>query len=357
MICPNCGKEIEDNGKFCGYCGYKLVQDATRTNKSKDAEVSDAKKKKMIIGGAVLLLALILIIFGGSALNKDDDNTKSTDTDKQISEKTYSLDYDELLNSANDEDYSMYYPYSAYKAFYTSNNGDEDDIEYYDSLSNEDDLDAIDDLDLSDYSQHNVTNDIKMYKDSYEHFDTIMSVQPSVKSQKYKRNYYYIDGELVYAYVYDPDDTDDYYRYFYRNGVIYDYITPDKEYNYSKMVPTKWGCFAYKESKDLYNDYANIDYIDNDTDYILPYSDSEYLTRSDVEGLSQQDNRLAINEIYARHGYTYETEDLKEYFESKDWYESDPDINQSTWNDNMLNDYERANVNLLTTVAKERGYR
>ena len=43
MICPNCGKEIEDNGKFCGYCGYKLVQDATPVTPKKEL-VKNTKK-------------------------------------------------------------------------------------------------------------------------------------------------------------------------------------------------------------------------------------------------------------------------------------------------------------------------
>ena len=51
------------------------------------------------------------------------------------------------------------------------------------------------------------------------------------------------------------------------------------------------------------------------------------------------------------------TEKYEEYFEDKSWYHSDPNVNQSTWNDSMLNDYERENINLLATVAKEKGYR
>ena len=104
-------------------------------------------------------------------------------------------------------------------------------------------------------------------------------------------------------------------------------------------------CIYGVSKEDDYDEYE-------DEDYILPTSDSEYLTRSDVEDLSQEENRLAINEIYARHGYTYTTEDLQEYFEDKSWYHSDPDVNQSTWNDSMLNNYERENINLLATVAK-----
>lgn len=27
MYCPNCGKEIEEDAKFCGYCGYKIIKE------------------------------------------------------------------------------------------------------------------------------------------------------------------------------------------------------------------------------------------------------------------------------------------------------------------------------------------
>ena len=226
-----------------------------------------------------------------------------------------------------------------------------------------------------DVREAKVRTNIKLCKTDDAYFDTFICVDADEKYQKYSRGYFFRNDELVCAVVFDLDNTDDIYRYYYSDGVIYRYSTPTKTYKYSDIVPTKWGYFSYREANDLYDDYHNYkvykydddyeyddddyDYEDDDdsSDYIFPNSDSEYLTRSEVEELSQKDNRLAINEIYARHGYTYETEDLKEYFESKDWYESDPDINQSTWNDNMLNDYERANINLLATVAKEKGYR
>ena len=240
----------------------------------------------------------------------------------------------------------------------------------YDKLSTKEIDSEIADLNLSDYDYKSVNSNIRKYTNSIEYFENIISVKPDEKNQKYKRNYYFTDGGLNYAYIYDPDNTDDWYKLYYDDDVLYCYKTPDKTYKYSDITPTKWGCFAYEEAIDLYNDYIYDSYDDDDDedydddydeyedeDYILPTSDSEYLTRSDVEDLSQTENRLAINEIYARHGYTYTTEDLKEYFEDKSWYHSDPDINQSTWNDSMLNNYERENINLLTTVAKEKGYR
>lgn len=356
MICPNCGKEIEDNGKFCGYCGYKLVQDATPVLPKKEPTKNTKKPNKKIIA-----IALVVALFIGGALfvkNKKSSYVFGTDEDKDV---------EILKSSAKDEDYPLYYSYDKYKSFWEPYVEKTGDTGKYDSLGTSTIDNKISYLNLSDYDYKTVNSNIKKYTNSLKYFENIISVKPDEKNQKYKRNYYFNDDGLNYAYIYDPDNSDDWCKLYYDDDVLYCYETPDETYKYSEITPTKWGCFAYEEAIDLYNDYIydNHDYYDDDEDYdeyeyedyILPTSDSEYLTRSDVEDLSQKENRLAINEIYARHGYTYTIEDLKEYFEDKSWYHSDPDVNQSTWNDSMLNNYERENINLLTTVAKEKGYR
>ena len=357
MICPNCGKEIEDNGKFCGYCGYKLVQDATPIIPKKEPEKNTKKVNKKII-----VIPLLIVLFIGGAVIYSKHQKPSyvfgTDEDKDV---------EILKSSAKDEDYSLYYSYDKYKSFWEPYNTKSENSKKYDKLSTKKIDSEIADLDLSDYKRKSVNSNINAYTNSFEYFENIISVKPDEKNQKYKRNYYFISGRLNYAYIYDTDNSNDWYKLYYDDGVLYCYETSKKTYKYSDITPSKWGCFAYEEASDLYNDYIYDSYDDDeeeedydeyeDEDYILPTSDSEYLTRSDVEDLSQTENRLAINEIYARHGYTYTAEDLKEYFENKSWYHSDPDINQSTWNDSMLNNYERENINLLTTVAKEKGYR
>lgn len=357
MICPNCGKEIEDNGKFCGYCGYKLVQNATPVTPKKELIKNTKKPNKKAIA-----IALVVALLVGGALfvkNKKSSYAFGTDKDKDV---------EILKSSAKDEDYPLYYSYDKYKSFwepYAEKNGYSSG---YDSLGTSTIDNEISNLNLSDYDYKLINSNIKVYSNSSEYFDDIVSVKPDEKNQKYKRNYYFYYGSLKYAYIYDPDNTDDWHKLYYEDDVLYCCKTPDKTYKYSDITPSKWGCFAYEEAIDLYNDYIYDSYDDDDDydtdydeyeneDYILPTSDSEYLTRSDVEDLSQEENRLAINEIYARHGYTYTTEDLKEYFEDKSWYQSNPDVNQSTWNDSMLNNYERENINLLATVAKEKGYR
>lgn len=56
--------------------------------------------------------------------------------------------------------------------------------------------------------------------------------------------------------------------------------------------------------------------------YILD-SASRLLTSEDVEGMSAQEIRMAVNEIYARHGHRFQGYN-QEYFESKSWYVEDP---------------------------------
>ncbi len=90
-------------------------------------------------------------------------------------------------------------------------------------------------------------------------------------------------------------------------------------------------------------------------DYILPTSNVEYLTREDIEHLTPEQCRFARNEIYARNGRRFLTEDLQYYFDAKDWYEGT--IEAEDFNDQtMLNEYEKANATLILEYEKEMGY-
>lgn len=98
------------------------------------------------------------------------------------------------------------------------------------------------------------------------------------------------------------------------------------------------------------NDTLTEDDVEFGTDmYILPQSDKEYLANEDISGLSLKEINYAKNEIYARHGRKFQSEELQRYFNSKPWYEGlyeaeDFDVNYSS---RMLNDYEKKNAEFL----------
>lgn len=81
-------------------------------------------------------------------------------------------------------------------------------------------------------------------------------------------------------------------------------------------------------------------------DYILPDSNSRYLTESDIQYLSIREINYAKNEIYARHGRRFQSQELQNYFNSKSWYRGT--IEPSDFQQSVLNDYEKKNAELLS---------
>ena len=80
-------------------------------------------------------------------------------------------------------------------------------------------------------------------------------------------------------------------------------------------------------------------------DYILPESNSRYLTDADVSGLTLQQLNYAKNEIYARHGRKFDSPELQKYFGSKSWYNGT--INASDFKETVFNEYEKKNAEFL----------
>jgi hypothetical protein len=53
---------------------------------------------------------------------------------------------------------------------------------------------------------------------------------------------------------------------------------------------------------------------------MIPDSSTRLLTSSDLSSLGKDQLRIARNEIYARHGYLFKTNDMKAYFANCGWY-------------------------------------
>ena len=86
--------------------------------------------------------------------------------------------------------------------------------------------------------------------------------------------------------------------------------------------------------------------------YILEYSNSTELTRADIDYLSQYEVKLAVYEIFARHGKIFSDQALNEYFQAFNWYRPSSDFD-----DSVLNEYEKHNLDLLVSYQRSMGYR
>lgn len=95
--------------------------------------------------------------------------------------------------------------------------------------------------------------------------------------------------------------------------------------------------------------------VNDSNGYIFPDSNSTYLTTDQLKGLTKDQLLYARNEIYARRGRQFNMDQLKRYFGGKLWYS--PLYDPSTFDNTVaLNDYERANANLILEYEHSLGY-
>lgn len=95
--------------------------------------------------------------------------------------------------------------------------------------------------------------------------------------------------------------------------------------------------------------------IEESSEYIIENSDTRYLTKDDLIGMTAEECRLARNELYARHGRKFDDEGLQSYFEACSWYHGS--IEPKDFQESMLSDIEIANRDLIVEYEKEMGYR
>ncbi len=74
----------------------------------------------------------------------------------------------------------------------------------------------------------------------------------------------------------------------------------------------------------------------------FPQGSERVLSPDDLSGLSKWDLKIMRNEIFARHGFIFKTNDMRSYFAAQTWYQgTNDDVN------NMLSDIETRNVALI----------
>jgi len=74
----------------------------------------------------------------------------------------------------------------------------------------------------------------------------------------------------------------------------------------------------------------------------FPQASERLLTASDLKNLSKNDLKIMRNEIFARHGYIFQTEAMKTYFQNQSWYmPKDSNVNS------QLTNIEQKNIVLI----------
>lgn len=144
----------------------------------------------------------------------------------------------------------------------------------------------------------------------------------------------------------DNDDIDDSNSDYDR----FDSSSEDDGNNYESDVEE----FNENEPYEPENNTDSEYYYNND--YMLPGSDSRYISEEELYTFDAYMCKIARNELYARHGRLFDNPDLQDYFNHRSWYYGYLDA--SDFNEALaFNKYEKANIKLITKYEKKMGYR
>lgn len=148
---------------------------------------------------------------------------------------------------------------------------------------------------------------------------------------------------------YTAVDVDGNKIYFYYDGTG---VLEIRDNNYSTL-----GGIAFPSFTGLYEKSENHqaeemeEGTDNQWEFVFYDSDTRYLTHQEVNDLTQETLRIAKNEIYARHGRIFTSDDLKAYFESTSWYEGT--IPAEQFDESIFNPIEKANILLIQSYITD----
>lgn len=85
--------------------------------------------------------------------------------------------------------------------------------------------------------------------------------------------------------------------------------------------------------------------------YVFEWSSVSYVEFGQLEGMSYDIARLAVNEIYARHGRMFQDEHLQVYFNSKPWYYGS--IAPDQFDESLLSELEKENIQTIRQYMEQ----
>lgn len=319
MFCRHCGKEVDENWKVCPSCGKALedgeykennesVIDYNTVNTENCEKLKKEKKKKPIYKRwwfwVLIVIGMFIILFSLPIEDETDGEA--------VKEVVKVEDYSEL---AGIEEKTL--------ADYGFEKSDDYDLGY--GM-----LDGGVEVGCSDGK----VDVIKILKE--EEGISLCGIEIGMpEDEAYKK--------LSEVYPEDVSNEDE--------KVLVDFDTKE-EVKY-EAEDEKISIIQYRIlSDEMVAEYQREKEEASRAEYIFPDSDSKYLSEDEVRKVEAEKLFIGRNEIFARHGYIFENENLQQYFGNTSWYEGTVSGDQFNA-DAVFNDFEKKNVELIKKIEDE----
>ena len=201
----------------------------------------------------------------------------------------------------------------------------------------------------TDSNTGNSKNDVNYYIEKYKDRDFIFPDSDSVELTYNDLNSLSVEelfiarNEMFARYGYIFDDNSNLTKFFKSKK----WYSPNSNYYgklYSQVEEDNCKLIKTVEFTKLSHDLCPT----ITSDYVFPNSSSSLLSSSDISSKNNWEIIIAINEIYARYGFSFSPVELNNYFESKSWYTN------TYYNNITLNDTEDKNLKLLAQEREKR---
>ena len=387
MFCTHCGKNIPEGVRFCTYCGEPVEVSPVREQSkgpakqmsapvAKPKQSSGGSNKRLIavlgICGGVIVLALLVLLFvklfymptinlnDYIEVDYDGYNTQGRAT-VTFDEDDFYDDYESKLKFSNRTgsagSYDTAAEYFLEECVYYS-------LDRSTGLSNSESVKLVWDLDedaINDHIKANIkcknsvfkvkglsdaeTIDIFANIDvtfSGEDGDGVVSISNNNTISPISSWSFMTDtasglsnGDSISVYVENGESLVD--ACVSESGKLPGALT--KEYSVSGLTESDSDSSSDKNSVYDENDRADTQ------GQIFPDSSSRLLTESEVRRLSTDEVQSAINEIYARNGYLFKSDEIYNFYSQYSWY--NPVTGSQEDAKRRFNSTENANVELL----------
>lgn len=404
MYCRKCGKEISNVSKFCPYCGYKIKSMKNPVSNNTDIlnlrKVSMRKRRRkgilsVVVGGGCVIIGVVAILGIQFIHNKSPETKIDFVQNQEIQlEKTHPMmEAEDSVIDQSDTNQTM----EAVKESGMDQKDEENlypkPIELSEDVKNKlsEFLWVLGNVDCK-MCGGNVGQGIKIQEETYITYSflymTLYKAIPFVDGETIDPqsigNYtWVISEEAVAHYLKNTINSTD-YLYMQdsnfppvklENGMVYVAgFDPDSMWNVKEPVINSVialseseielkGTMPYKYMYDSINSNFDVVLIVNtdsmwgyalkeikhwgiEGEYILPDVASRNYTADELSAMDAHTLFLARNEIYARHGYIFNNQELKDYFGGMSWY-----IERTTVvPDTEFNEYEKSNLEIVRAL-------
>lgn len=336
MKCPYCNKEMSSVSGFCPECGQSIVSSVQtkKTNSywndintiylqkerlrvSKVSEENRLQTRKTILTAIILCMIVTLSAFG---------------VKKYLS---YSSEIpDEILEVGEGYDSGFKQIKEAYE---------DDKIDYAEAKN------ALEGLDVNEFEEEEA-NEVLVFREILEEdleknfsnlasdsdYESLMEILAEMEGKIESKDVFLVDMRKKYETDYIQN----------LNTKSRELLMKGEKEEALQILKTGESLVEDKDTVHaLFLEVQNSVNLGVDA-YIIPESNIRYLTDEDINGLNIQQINYAKNEIYARHGRKFQSNELQTYFNSKSWYNGT--IEATAFNEGVLNDYERKNAEKLS---------